>query len=324
MWATACPATQIGPYRINEMIGEGGIGNVYRAIDERDQSPCAVKIVQGRSWNGTLGPWRMACRDEALVLSLARHPCIVRLRDFIEERQFTCLALERLDGVSLDRVLGHSLGIAVHPFIVVEIGLQMTRALHHLHGLRLHGRPLGVVHNDMKPGNIIVLSSGRFVLIDPGLATFMGTFRTVAQGETVGSPLYMSPELAQGKPWTQGTDGRSDLFSLGGVLVELATGVHPFIGPPTRAGVVMEIAMGSDEARERSVIALRDTLPELIPIIIKLIQSDPDARFSSARELDRALMEVRGKLVGTSSAQIRAHRAFVRSWATATISQFPS
>ncbi len=221
--------TLLGHYKIVRRLGQGGMGVVYEAIDEKLGRHVAVKLLA----NAADAP---ATRDsdpalerfwrEARAASSLNHPGICIIHELDETATPPFLVLELLEGSSLEKLYrGHAMP---YPKLVA-MGIQLADALDAAHRK-------GILHRDIKPANIFITSSGQAKLLDFGLAkldeAYAGPDASTAvvpltdSGAAVGTVAYMSPEQARGDP----LDLRSDLFSLGVVLYEMATGQHPFSG----------------------------------------------------------------------------------------------
>jgi serine/threonine protein kinase len=254
--APLAPGTELGPYRIEKLIGTGGMGRVYRARDTRLNRTVAIKI----SKQG----FGERFEREARAVAALNHPHICQLYDIGPNY----LVMEFVEGAPLKGPL--PLGKAV------EYAGEILDALDAAHRK-------GVVHRDLKPANILVSKQG-VKLLDFGLAKQVppvGSEATVTKGLTVtgsilGTVQYMSPEQLQGKP----VDARSDLFSFGCVLYELLTGKRAFEGenPASVIAAVLE--------REPAAVEIS---PPLDRVVENCLAKDPDQRFQSAIDLKKAL-----------------------------------
>ncbi|HEX4065668.1 MAG TPA: protein kinase [Acidobacteriaceae bacterium] len=243
------PGDKRGPYEVLELIGAGGMGEVYRAHDMRLERLVALKQLNGRHSGGF---WH-----EARAIAALNHPHICQIYDIGPDY----LIMEHIEGAPIA-------GPAPEDE-AVRLAIQITSALQEAHSR-------GVLHRDLKPGNILVTSSGSVKLIDFGLAKIRKTEETgVTQsvvGITMGTVAYMSPEQAEGIE----ADERSDIFSLGTVFYELLSGRRPFNGP-SAASVLTAI--------------LRDDPPplpvsaELRRIVSKCMAKMPGERYASMTEL---------------------------------------
>jgi len=261
-----------GHYRIVAKIGAGGMGEVYSARDERLERDVALKILPA----GVLSDEqeRKRFRQEALALSKLNHPAIATIYDFDTDSGVDFLAMELVIG----ETLAQKLAIGSLPEKeIVRLGGQITGALEEAHDQ-------GIVHRDLKPSNIMVTPKGRVKVLDFGLAKLlratpnMTTADTLNQTKGVAGTLpYMAPEQLQGEP----VDARSDIFSCGTVLYELATGQRPF-----REAILSRL---TDAILHQPPVSLRALNPrislDLERAIMKCLEKDSEFRYQSAREL---------------------------------------
>ncbi|MBP1596000.1 MAG: serine/threonine protein kinase with repeat [Acidobacteria bacterium] len=294
----------ISHYRIVEKLGGGGMGVVYRAEDVRLGRTVACKFLPTELTGDEQALKRF--QREALAVSALNHPHICTLYDICDEGGQPFMVMELLEGRSLDRILGaEPLDIDT----ILEIGIQIADALNAAHSK-------GIVHRDIKPANIFVTSQGQVKVLDFGLAK-LGTANwpraTIAAecapqpaealvtspGMPVGTAAYMSPEQVRGEE----TDARSDLFSLGVVLYEMAAGRPPFEGPT--CGVIFEAILN------RVPIAphvWRQDLPVAVERVIqKALEKDLRARYQSAAVLRADLKNLKlerdsGRMAGINPA----------------------
>ncbi|MFD3535707.1 tetratricopeptide repeat protein [Streptomyces sp. NPDC058664] len=274
-----------GRYRLHEVIGRGGMGEVWRATDEALGRGVAVKCLK------PLGPQqdpqvltivRERFRREARVAAALQHRGITVVHDFGEYDGVLFLVMELLEGRNLSQLLAAN---AQHPLPVqdvVEIADQVADALAYTHG---HG----IVHRDLKPANIMRLRDGTVKICDFGIARLgadMGfTSRLTSTGIAMGTPHYMSPEQIGGGE----IDHRSDLYSLGCVLYELATGTPPF-----DLGDSWAILIGHRDTEPRPPRAHRAELPDYFDrIVLDLLAKVPEERPADAGDLRRRIMSGR-------------------------------
>jgi serine/threonine protein kinase/Tol biopolymer transport system component len=264
------PHTRFGPYEILEHIGSGGMGDVYRAVDTRLDRSVAIKVLPAQ--NPVLRE-RMA--REARAISGVSHPNICALYDIGSEDGVDYLVMEYLEGETLAAKLGRG----PLPFSqVLRVGAEIASALDVAHRA-------GVVHRDLKPGNIMLTKSGAR-LLDFGLARNIvpvgpdaPTVREALTeaGMVVGTLQYMSPEQLEGSV----VDARSDIFAFGCVLYEMTTGRRAFDGE-TRTGVITAI-LTRDPAPPSSLV---DELPIAIDrVVARCLAKDREERWQSAHDL---------------------------------------
>jgi hypothetical protein len=273
------PGEQLGPYRIIAPLGAGGMGEVYRAIDTRLQRNVAVKLLPRRFAEDAQALDRF--QREARAASALNHPTICTIHDVGERDGQPFLVMELLEGQLLKERL------AAGPVTVAELvalAIRMAGALEAAHSK-------GIVHRDIKPGNIYITGPGEAKILDFGLAKLLSEPAAVqeeatapASGEATGSTgrvlgtvAYMSPEQARGEP----VDQRTDLFSLGVTLYQMATGTLPFQGDTP--ALVRVAILTRQPARPRE---LNPAVPqELERVILKALEKDRTIRYQSAAEL---------------------------------------
>ncbi len=266
---------KLGSYEIDAPAGTGGMGEVYKATDTRLGRTVALKVLPPQSAMNEDA--RARFEREAKTISSLNHPNICTLHDIGHENGVYFLVMELLEGESLaDRLVKGKLDITK----VLEIGSQVAGALEAAHRK-------GVVHRDLKPGNIFLTKDGA-KLLDFGLAKLHSgavvgmneetqTTPVTGAGAIVGTLQYMSPEQLEAKE----ADPRSDIFSFGAVLYEMATGSRAFTGT-SRASLIGSIM--KDEPR--SITDLQPTSPPALDRLIrKCLAKDPDDRWQSAADL---------------------------------------
>ncbi|MGQ5634719.1 MULTISPECIES: tetratricopeptide repeat protein [unclassified Streptomyces] len=297
-----------GRYRLLDLIGRGGMGEVWRARDESLGRRVAVKCLRppGPYHDPSLAPvLRERFRREARVAAALSHPGVTVVHDFGEYDGIPYLVMELLEGRDLSRLLADGKGHPLPVDDVLDIAGQVAAALAHTH-------KQGVVHRDLKPANIVRLTDGTVKICDFGIARLghdIGiTARLTGTGVALGTPHYMSPEQIGG----DGVDQRSDLYSLGCVLYEIATGAPPFDLEDAWA-----ILLGHRDTPPTPPRALRPDLPgHLEDVILGLLAKRPEERPYDAGELVRRLRDVRtaGASVTADGIPQRRGAARLPSW----------
>ena len=281
----------IGHYRILRQLGSGGMGLVYEAEDTKLGRRVALKFLKEKGKRDPDGLERFI--REARSASALNHPGICTIYAIEESGDQTFLAMELLEGESLEKVLANG-SLPINRCVCM--GIELADALDAAH-------KKGIVHRDIKPSNIFVTDRGVTKILDFGLAKLMeleefgsegetiaeleSKFKTTA-GTTVGTVVYMSPEQARGEV----LDGRTDLFSLGSVIYGMATGKHPFAGS-TSAAIFGNIL----HTCPVSPIELNSAVPvELERILNKLLEKDREMRYQVAAELRADLKRLQREL----------------------------
>jgi tRNA A-37 threonylcarbamoyl transferase component Bud32 len=278
-------------YRIVEALGAGGMGEVYRARDEKLGRDVALKVLPAESLSDEAA--RRRFRKEAEALVRLSHPHIATLFDVDSAEGVDFLVMERVAGRTLEEELRPG---PLGEKEVVRLGTQLLRALVAAHG---HG----VVHRDLKPSNLALTEDGLLKVLDFGLARLLRgeegtggetTATETAPGHVVGSPPYMAPEQLRGKE----TDERTDLYAAGAVLYELATGRRVF---GRRSGVDLTDAILHEAPPSPRSVA-PDVSPGLEAVIVKALDKDPGLRYQTAREM---LVDLERLDVASSAAEGR-------------------
>lgn len=266
----------VGHYRITAKLGAGGMGEVFLAEDARLDRKAAIKFLPVEVADDP--ERRQRFLTEAKAASALNHPHVCVVYDVGEtEAGLPFIAMEFVEGRALDALIKQG---PLEISRVAEIGMQVADALDAAHDRR-------IVHRDIKPANINLNERGQVKVLDFGLAKRMPTamagdgptqdLQQTQAGQVLGTPSYMSPEQALGK----GLDHRTDIFSVGVVLYELATGQRPFTGA-NFAEIVNRIVNFQPPAPARLNY---DVSPEFERITLKCLQKQPDRRYQSAREL---------------------------------------
>lgn len=278
--------TNVSHYRIIEKIGVGGMGEVYLAEDTKLRRKVALKFLSEEQ--ARVDAILRQFIREARAAARLQHPNIITVHEVNEFEKIPYIAMDYIEGQSLK---GYSSNKSLLATEIVDLGIQITRGLAAAH-------ENGVIHRDLKPGNMMIDSAGTIKILDFGLATLLDieslndpeATRTSDPfaGKIAGTISYMAPEQLLGKE----IDARSDIFAFGVILYELITGEHPFAAPSTT---------------EISAKILRDTPTDLtvkcsnIPydlnrIVLRCLSKKPDRRFQTARDVCNELLELSDEL----------------------------
>jgi eukaryotic-like serine/threonine-protein kinase len=261
----------LGHYRILEKVGAGGMGVVYRARDEQLERDVALKVLP----SGTLSDdsARRHFRREALALAKLNHPNIETVYEFGSQDGLDFLVMEYVPGKTLaDRLAGGTLSEKE----LIGIGIQIAAAVEEAH-------EHGVVHRDLKPANIVISGKGQAKILDFGLAQLLrpvddASTETLTDSQAAAGTLpYMPPEQLRGESVTV----RADIYTIGAVLYEMATGCRAFQEP--LASRLIEAILHLPPIKPRAVNPRISG--ELESIILKCLDKDPDRRYQSAKEL---------------------------------------
>ena len=274
----------LGHYRIDEELGAGGMGIVYKAHDPREGRDVAIKIIRPESRN----PRREAAfQREANLTSSLHHPGIVRIFDIVTDHDPAYIVMELVPGRPLSHVIparGYSAEQAVGLAILIGEAVAAAHAAN-------------VIHRDLKPGNIMLADSGGIRVLDFGLAKLLHvhsdseteTMSILADNKIVGTIAYMAPEQARG----EAVDRRADIFSFGVILSQMLTGALPFRAP---SPVALLRAIQLDPP-----IPIRERRPELSPtlehIVLRALEKDRNARFHDVTEMLDALRDAGNETV---------------------------
>lgn len=257
-----------GRYELRELIGVGGMANVYKAFDVAEKRTVAVKILREEFMNNE--EFLRRFRNESRAISLLSHPNIIKVYDVSFGNRIQSIVMEYIDGISLKE------------YIEQEKVIRWKEALHFtvqvLRGLQ-HAHDRGIVHRDIKPQNIMLLSDGTIKIADFGIARFSRSSDRTITDKAIGSVHYISPEQASGAE----TDARTDIYSTGVLLFEMLTGKLPF-----EADSPVSVAIKQIQAQPNLPSALNPDIPKgLEEIVLKAMQKDANKRYHSAAEMLR-------------------------------------
>ena len=253
-------------YQIIKTLGEGGMANVYLAHDNILDRNVAVKVLRGDLANDEKFVRRF--QREALSASSLSHPNIVEMYDVGEDDGQYYIVMEYVDGKTLKQVLKQRGHLSITE--VVDIMLQLTDGLAHAHDAY-------IIHRDIKPQNIMILSNGMIKITDFGVATALNSTQLTQTNSVMGTVHYLPPEQANGK----GSTVRSDIYSMGIMMYELLTGLVPYKGESA-----VEIALKHLREPLPSVRKVDPTIPQSIEnVIIRATAKNPKNRYTDAREM---------------------------------------
>lgn len=304
------PGARLGAYEIVAPIGAGGMGEVYRARDPRLGRDIAIKVLPPDAAPGDERHDRF--EREARAIASLNHPGIVTIHAVEEAGGVPFFTMEFVEGRSLDRVIPTH-GLPVDELLRIAVPLADAVAAAHQRG---------ILHRDLKPGNVMITPEGRVKVLDFGLAKLLEsvarppggaasliTTSDTGEGRILGTVAYMSPEQAEGKP----LDQRSDVFSLGVILYEMATGQRPFRGD-TNVSVLSAILKDTPG----SITELRPELPRDVSRIVKrALAKDPELRYQTVKDLRNDLAGLKEDLATGEVPASDARQAAARSRAQA-------
>ncbi len=254
-----------GRYEIRELIGIGGMANVYRCYDTIDDREVAIKILKDEYLNNEEFIRRF--KNESKAIAVLSHPNIVKVYDVSFGDMIQYIVMEYIDGITLKEYINQQRILTWKE--TVHLVTQILKALSHAHSK-------GVVHRDIKPQNMMLLSDGTIKVTDFGIARFSNSTRTMTE-QAIGSVHYIAPEQAKGDI----TDGKTDIYSIGVMMYEMLTGKLPFDGDNAVSVALMHLQVVPDTPR-----TLNPSIPEGIEeITLKAMQKQPGDRYQSAQDM---------------------------------------
>ena len=265
----------IGSYRLAERLGEGGMGEVFRAVDTMLEREVALKML--RPEMGARAELVERFRVEAIALARLHHRHIAAVYSFFQESGQHYIAMQYVRGRTLEAALQQRGRLPWRE--AAAVAMDVLHALEHAHAL-------GVVHRDLKPANLMIDGEGRTVVMDFGIARVLARSRQTRAGTLVGTLEYIAPEIVRG----EAADGRSDLYSLGCVLYEMVTGELPFASQSDFA----LMRAHAEQAPARPSVRAGDLPAALEKIILRALEKQARQRFASAREFLDALAAATG------------------------------
>jgi serine/threonine protein kinase len=287
--------TIIGNYRIEERIGRGGMGIVYRGHHLSLPREVAIKSISANSSHRDLRRLRHRFEKEAFIQSQLDHPGIVKIYDYIVAAEIYYIVMEFVEG----RSLAHLLQREVCPLATeraLDLFEQMLAAIACAQDFVYQDQDgsshKGLIHRDLKPANMLITSDDRVKITDFGIVKLVGSEKTNTS-ENYGSPEYVSPEQAEGAA----VDPRSDIYSLGIILYEMLTGKPPF---HNQGGLLSQLDIVRAHLHQPPPPPSQfnsQITPELEAVILRAIEKKAENRFASAMDFLRAVRHVRGREV---------------------------
>jgi len=255
-----------GRYEIRELIGVGGMANVYHCYDTIDAREVAIKILKDEFLDNE--DFIRRFKNESKAIAVLNHPNIVRVYDVSFGDMIQYIVMEYIDGITLKEYIDMQ-GVLDWKE-TVHLTTQILKALQHAH-------ENGIVHRDIKPHNIMLLQDGTIKVTDFGIARFSSNATRTMTEQAIGSVHYIAPEQARGEK----TDGKTDIYSVGVMMYEMLTGTLPFDGDSAVSVALMQL-----QAKARLPREINPNIPEgLEEITMKAMQKNPDDRYHSALEM---------------------------------------
>ncbi len=261
-------------YKIKKIIGIGGMAVVFEAYDMLKNRPVAVKMLKDDISGDTGAVKRFI--NESKAVAMLSHPNIVSIFDVSVKDNLKYIVMELIEGITLKNYMQKKGVLSFKE--VVSISEQILRALEHAHSK-------GIVHRDIKPQNIMLLKDGSIKVADFGIAKLPNAETVTMTDKAIGTVFYISPEQASGKP----IDHRSDIYSLGATMYEMATGNLPFTAESPVSVALMQVKSIPKNPREHNPAMPRG----LEQIILIAMEKNPAHRFQSASQMLRHLLQIK-------------------------------
>ena len=254
-------------YRLDELIGVGGMANVYRGYDLKKERNVAIKVLRQEFFDNLEVVRRF--KNESKAISILNHPNIVKVYDVSISEQMQYIVMEYLNGITLKEYMRQRKSALTWKETIHFIA-QVLRALEHAHAN-------GVVHRDIKPQNIMLLADGSVRMMDFGIARFSRSENYTMTEKAIGSVHYISPEQAKGDT----TDAKADIYSVGIMMYEMLTNTLPF-----EADSVVSVAMKQITDTAKPLREINPSIPEALEDIIeRAMAKSPAARYPSASDM---------------------------------------
>ena len=255
-----------GRYQVSELIGVGGMANVYKATDTVDNKEVAIKILREEFYQNE--EFLRRFKNESKAIAMLSHPNIVKVYDVCFSRGIQMIVMEYLDGITLKEYLEQQGALSWKE--TVHFTRQILQALSHAH-------ERGVVHRDMKPQNVMMLSDGSLKLADFGIARFARSEAKTLTDKAIGSVHYISPEQARG----ENIDHRTDIYSVGVMMFEMLSGQLPF-----DADSAVSVALKQIQLTAPSLLTINPSIPEALDnITVKAMEKLPEMRYATAKDM---------------------------------------
>ncbi len=286
-------AKRFGNYILQDLIGEGGVARVYSAVRSGAmgfRKPVAIKKLSPAVASNEQVVQSII--NEARVGAYLEHRNIAEVHEFDQVGETWFLAMELVRGLTVGQMLARSQSsTGLPPHLVAEIGMQVCDGLAYAHAaVDETDRSLRVIHRDLKPSNVMVTYGGVAKIMDFGIAKATSNLFLTAQGQTKGTPAYMSPEQVQGEK----LDGRSDLFSLASLLAEAVTGERVFMGKKLAETMYMVLAADVTDVLGK----VDDRAPELVPVLHRAWQRAVEDRYPDAGAMAADIRKARVAMSG--------------------------
>jgi len=304
------PGKKVGSYVLEEPVGRGGMGVVYRGRHEKLQRAVAVKSINPKGTHD-LRRLRHRFEREAFVQAQLDHPGIVKIYDYIVSEQSYFIVMEYVEGRSLAQVIKENPD-GIEPERALDMFEQILSAVSYAHTFTYRDEAgathHGIVHRDLKPPNIMVTDGDRVKVTDFGIVKLVGAEATDTSKIAYGSPRYVSPEQAAGEQ----LDQRSDIYSLGVILYEMLTGQPPFgpRGEGKEKWTPTEILRAHRELQPTPPSQSNPSVTQAVEaVVMRALEKKPERRFATAEDFLRALRRARGRATEpekTSAARVTA------------------